>query len=264
MRRTTSDIKERKGRAPLAMLTAYDYPTARLLDEAGADLLLVGDSLGMVVLGYPTTVQVTLEEILHHAKAVVRGSEAAMVVADLPFLTYQVSPEEALRNAGRLIQEGGVQAVKLEGGRAIAGTVHRLVAAGIPVMGHIGLTPQSIHQLGGYRTQGRTPDEAARLIDEAKVLEEAGAFAIVLECIPPALARVITEQVSLPTIGIGCGPDCDGQVQVIHDLIGFTNGYLPKHARRYTDVSASVLQAARRYVEDVQQRTFLREKLSCE
>ncbi|HEY9766339.1 MAG TPA: 3-methyl-2-oxobutanoate hydroxymethyltransferase [Chroococcales cyanobacterium] len=259
MRLTTRDLRSRKGRTPIAMLTAYDFPTARILDEAGADVLLVGDSLGMVVLGYPDTTGVTLDEVIHHTKAVCRGSQKAMVVADLPFLTYQISPEEAVRNAGRLIQEGGAQAVKLEGGRTIALTVQKLTQCGIPVVGHIGLTPQSIHQLGGYRIQGRTPEEAARLIDDAKALEEAGAFALVLECLPSSLAKLITEQISIPTIGIGAGPHCDGQVQVFHDLIGMSGEYLPRHARRYAEVGAEILSAASRYVEDVRNNRFLAE-----
>lgn len=240
----------------IAMLTAYDYPTARLLDEAGVDLLLVGDSLGMTVLGHESTLPVTLGDILHHTRAVARAARRAMVVADLPFLTYQISPEEALRNAGRLIQEGGAGAVKLEGGRPVAATVRRLVEAGIPVMGHLGLTPQSVHVLGGYRLQGREPEAARALLDDARTLAESGVFALVLEMVPRALARQVTETLPVPTIGIGAGPDCDGQVLVIHDLLGLYHREPPRFAKRYADLSAAVRDAVGRYVAEVRAGQF--------
>jgi 3-methyl-2-oxobutanoate hydroxymethyltransferase len=238
------------------MLTAYDYPTARLLDEAGIDVLLVGDSLGMAVLGYETTLPVTLADILHHTRPVARAARRAMVVADLPFLTYQVSPEEALRSAGRLLQEGGAHAVKLEGGRPVAATVRRLVEAGIPVMGHLGLTPQSVHALGGYRVQGRDEEGARRLLADAQALVEAGAFALVLEMVPWPLARLVTQRIPVPTIGIGSGPHCDGQVLVLHDILGLYQGTTPRFAKRYADLGSQVREAAARYAEEVRRGLF--------
>jgi len=240
----------------ITMLTAYDATMAALLDRAGIDALLVGDSLGMVVLGHETTIPVTLDDVIHHAAAVTRGARRALVIADLPFLTYQLSAEQALQNAGRLLQEGGVHAVKLEGGRALAGVVRRLVEAGIPVMGHLGLTPQSVHQLGGFGAVGKTEEEAARIFEDARVLQQAGAFAIVLESIPRELAARITAELRIPTIGIGAGPDCDGQVLVIHDLLGLSFGHKPKFARRYADVGEIVSRAAAQYCRDVQQGSF--------
>ena len=224
-------MKQRREKIP--MLTAYDYPTARLVEQAGVPIILVGDSLGMVVLGYDSTVPVTMEDMIHHAKAVVRGTERAIVVADMPFMTYQVSTEEALRNAGRLIKETGATAVKLEGGQEVAETVRRLTAAGIPVMGHLGLTPQSVNQLGGYRLQGKTPAAAVKLLHDAKALEDAGAFAVVLETIPARVAECVTARLAIPTIGIGAGPFCDGQVQVIHDFLGIFQDFVPRHAKQY-------------------------------
>lgn len=257
MRITIDQIKAMKRRGEkIPMATAYDYPSAKLLDEAGLPMLLVGDSLGMVVLGYESTIPVTMEEMLHHIRAVVRGSKRALVVGDLPFMTYQVSPEEALRNAGRFLQEGGAQAVKLEGGEAVAETVARLVVAGIPVMGHLGLTPQSIHQLGGYKVQGKTPATAVRLLNDARALEEAGAFSIVLECVPAPLAKLITERASIPTIGIGAGPHCDGQVQVFHDYLGLWEDFVPKHARRYANLAQVIKEATQRYMREVQAGSF--------
>src|ERR1051325_1315169 len=213
------------------MVSAYDYPTARNLDDAGVPVILVGDSLGMVVLGYDSTLPVTMDIMVHHVRAVVRGSQKAMVIADMPFMTYQTLPSDAMRNAGRLLQEGGAQAVKLEGGMSMAPTVRRLVEVGIPVQGHIGLTPQSIHQLGGYKVQGKDREAAAKLLKDAEALDEAGVFSIVLEGVPTQLAKLITERVSIPTIGIGAGPNCDGQVQVFHDMLGFYPDFTPKHAK---------------------------------
>jgi 3-methyl-2-oxobutanoate hydroxymethyltransferase len=246
------DFKERKRRGEkIAMLTAYDATMARLLDRAGVDALLVGDSVGMVVLGYDTTVPVTLENILHHTRAVVRGTEHALVVADMPFLTYQVSPEEALRNAGRLIQEGGAAAVKLEGGRPVIDVVKRMVDAGIPVMGHLGLLPQSVNQIGGFIRQATRPEDADQLIIDAHALEDAGAFAIVIESVPHAVARNATSQLSIPTIGIGAGPDCDGQVIVSHDMLGLFDGFVPPFVHQYAHLADTVVGAGRAYVEDV-------------
>jgi len=252
--RTLANMK--RAGEKIAMLTAYDYPTAKLLSEAGVHVLLVGDSLGMVVQGQPTTVPVTLDHMVYHASLVSRGAEGAMVVADLPFLTYQVSAEEALRSAGRLMQEGGVHGVKLEGGREMAKTVRRLVDAGIPVMGHIGLTPQSVHTFGGFTVQGKTADRALEMMEDALALEEAGAFSIVLEAVPAEVAAEITHRLSIPTIGIGAGPDCDGQVLVFHDFIGYTSGYIPKHNKRYADLASVIRDAARQYIEEVAQGVF--------
>lgn len=262
-RLTIEDLKRKKRDGEkIAMITAYDYPSARLVDEAGADIILVGDTLGMVVLGYDTTIPVTMEDMIHHMKAVVRGSQRALVVGDMPFMSYQVSPEEALRNAGRFLQEAGCQAVKLEGGVHMAPTVKRLVEVGIPVMGHIGLTPQSVHQLSGFKVQGKTPAAAVKLLNDAHALEEAGAFAIVLETIPAPLAKLITERVSVPTIGIGAGPDTDGQVQVFHDLLGLFTAFTPKHARRYAEIGDAIRRAVADYVADVRNRRFPTEEQS--
>ncbi len=251
------DLAEMKRRgAKIAMLTAYDAAMARLLDQAGIDVLLVGDSLGMVLLGYETTLPVTLDAMIHHTRAVCQGARRALVVADMPFLTFQVTPAEALRNAGRLIQEGGAQAVKIEGGRAVADTVSRIVAAGIPVMGHLGLTPQSVHQLGGFRPQAKSKPEARRLIADAKALEEAGAFAIVLESIPPDLARSVTGKVRIPTIGIGAGPYCDGQVLVSYDALGLSGDFIPPFAKEYARLGELAVEAARAYAGEVREGRF--------
>lgn len=237
------------------MLTAYDYTTAKLLDEAGMPLILVGDSLGMVMLGYESTIPVTMEEMLHHTRAVVRGSKRAMVIGDMPFMTYHISLAEALRNAARFIQEGGAQAVKLEGGEMMAETVHRLVSCGIPVMGHIGLTPQSALQIG-LKAQGRSPEEALRLVKDALALEQAGAFAIVLESVPFALAEFITQKVAIPTIGIGAGPGTDGQVQVIHDMLGSYTDFVPRHAKQYVKLADLIRKAVAEYAQEVKAGTF--------
>ena len=263
MRVTVNQIKEMKQKGEkIAMLTAYDYPTAKIIDEAGIPLILVGDSLGMVVLGYESTIPVTMEEMLHHTKAVVRGTKQAMVVGDMPFMSYHVSADDALYNAGRFIQEGGAQAVKLEGGVSVMEKVTRLVGCGIPVMGHIGFTPQSIHQLGGFKVQGKTPEAAQRLLEDAIALEEAGAFAIVLETIPAQLARIITARVSIPTIGIGAGIYCDGQVQVISDILGSYTDFVPKHAKQYAKLSDIISKAVNQYQSEVKAGSFPTEKQS--
>jgi len=263
VRLTIEQIRDFKRRGErLAMLTAYDYSMARLLDEAGIPLLLVGDSLGMVMLGYTTTLPVTMDDVVRHTQAVVRGSKRALVVADLPFLSYQASADEALRNAGRLLKEGGAQAVKLEGGGRMVETVQRLVEAGIPVMGHLGLTPQSINQLGGYRIQGKTAAAAARLLADARALEAAGAFSLVLEGIPAQLGSLVSSRLAIPTIGIGAGPGCDGQVQVLHDILGLYPDFAPRHARRYAELGQAVQEAARRYAADVAAGTFPSERES--
>jgi 3-methyl-2-oxobutanoate hydroxymethyltransferase len=247
-------MKKRQQRIP--MLTAYDYPTAKLIDAAGIPVILVGDSLGTTVLGYENTIPVTLDDVVHHTRAVARGARHALVIADLPFMTYKVSPEQALQNAARLIQDGGAQAVKLEGGAIVAETTRRLVESGLPVQGHLGLTPQSLHQIGGYRVQGRGAAAAQRLIDDAKRLQDAGAFSLVLELVPAYLAETITQALSIPTIGIGAGPFCDGQVQVIHDLLGLDPDFHPRHARRYASLAETIRDAVTRYAADVREGTF--------
>jgi 3-methyl-2-oxobutanoate hydroxymethyltransferase len=249
-RLTVSEIQELKAKGEkIVMLTAYDFPSARLAEEGGVDMVLIGDSLGMVVLGYDSTLPVTMEDILHHTKAVVRGCERPLVVADMPFMSYQVSTEEAMRNAGRLLQEGGAQAVKLEGGVHMAETVRRIVQVGIPVVGHIGLTPQSINQLSGYKVQGRTPEAAERLLEDAVALQQAGAFAIVLETIPAPLAELISKRLRIPTIGIGAGAGCDGQVQVWHDLLSYSTTFLPRHIPRHVKQYANVGEEMRKAIE---------------
>jgi 3-methyl-2-oxobutanoate hydroxymethyltransferase len=242
----------------ITMLTAYDYRSARLFDAAGVDGLLVGDSLGMVVLGHETTVPVTVDDVIHHCRPVARAAHRALVVADLPFMSYTASREQALTNAARLVQEGGAQAVKLEGGRAVAGTVEALVASGVPVMGHIGLTPQSILRFGGYRVQGRDKAAAQQLIDGARALEEAGAFAVVLELVAAPVADRITEVLKIPTIGIGAGAACDGQIQVMHDILGYDvpGGFVPKHARHFANVGETILEAVKQYVSEVRGGEF--------
>jgi len=260
-RKTVADIRAMKQAGEkIVMLTAYDYPSARIAEEAGVDMLLVGDSLGMVVLGYESTVPVTIEDMLHHSRAVARGSEKALIVTDLPFMTYQTSTEDAMRNAGRLLQEGNCQAVKLEGGVHMAETVRRLTQVGIPVMGHIGLTPQSVNQLSGYKVQGRTPETAERLVEDAIALQQAGAFGVVLETIPAQLAEVISERIRIPTIGIGAGAGCDGQVQVWHDLLTYAtpamSGYQPRHVKRFANVGDVMQQAIAQYAAEVRDGSF--------
>lgn len=254
---TAPAIVELKRRGePIAVVTAYDFPMARIADEAGAEVVLVGDSLGTVVLGYETTLPVTMADMLHHVRAVTRARPAALVVADMPFLSYQTGVEDAVRNAGRFVQEAGADAVKLEGGERVAAAVRRIVDTGIPVMGHLGLTPQSLLVFGGYRVQGRGAADQERLRREARLLEEAGCFAIVLEGIPAAVGAAVTGELSIPTIGIGAGPACDGQVLVSHDLLGLTQGHVPKFVRRYADVAGTMRDAFARYVADVKARRF--------
>ncbi len=254
---TINQIKEMKRKGEkISMLTAYDYVTARIVDEAGVPLILVGDSLGMVVLGYSSTIPVTLEVMLHHTKAVVKGVKNALVVGDMPFMTYTVNVEEALRNAARFLQETGCQAVKLEGGVTVANTVKRIVECGIPVMGHIGLTPQSIHQFGGHKIQGKTPEAAKRLLEDAIALEQAGAFAVVLETVPAPLATLITKKIGIPTIGIGAGAGCDGQVQVINDILGSYTDFVPKHAKQYAKIAGIMADAISAYHKEVKDGTF--------
>ncbi len=260
---TTADIREMKKRGQkMVMMTAYDYPTARLVDEAGADIILVGDTLGMVVLGYDSTLPVTMEDMIHHTKAAVRGSKHAMVVGDMPFMSYQTGWQDAMRNAARFLQETGCGAVKLEGGVRSAEIVKKLVEAGIPVMGHIGLTPQSVNQVGGWKVQGKTPAAAVQLMHDAQALEQAGAFAIVLELVPAPLAELLTGRLSVPTIGIGAGVHCDGQVQVFHDLLGLYDQFVPKHAGRYADAGAIIRDAVARYAADVRSGAFPTDKQS--
>jgi 3-methyl-2-oxobutanoate hydroxymethyltransferase len=240
----------------ITCLTAYDYPTARLLDDAGVDILLVGDSLGMVVLGYDSTLPVTLDDMVYHARAVRRGTKRALLVADMPYGSFHVSLDESVRNAMRLVKEGGVEAVKVEGGERRIELIARLVEAEIPVMGHVGLTPQSVNTLGGFLVQGKSADAARQVERDARAVEAAGAFAVVLESMPRELAARITEKLRIPTIGIGAGPDCDGQVLVIHDLLGLTLGHKPKFARQYADVAAQVSRAASQYCDDVRAGRF--------
>ena len=260
---TVRDIANMKASGEkIPMVTAYDYTTARIADDTGVPSILVGDSLGMVVLGYESTVPVTLDEMLHHIKAVCRGAKHALVVGDLPFMTYHIDVSQALRNAARIVQEGGAQAVKLEGGEIVAETVRRIVECGIPVMGHIGLTPQSVNALGGYRVQGKGVEEATRLVKDAKALEEAGAYSVVLELVPAALARIITRQLSIPTIGIGAGRYCDGQIQVLHDMLGLFTDFVPKHAKQHATLRDTIAQAFTQYMAEVKNDTFPTEKES--
>ena len=254
---TVRDIGQMKAKGEkIPMITAYDYTSARLAEEAGVPLLLVGDSLGMVVLGYDSTIPVTMDDMLHHIKAVSRGAHTAHIVGDLPFMTYHVDIAQALTNAGRLIQEGGAQSVKLEGGERVAEKVHRIVECGIPVMGHIGLTPQSANALGGDRVQGQGRQEAMQLLKDACALEEAGAYAVVLELVPAPLARIISQRLTIPTIGIGAGPHCDGQVQVLHDMLGLFTDFVPKHTKQYLRLAEDMKGALGRYAQEVMDGAF--------
>ncbi|MGD0527984.1 MAG: 3-methyl-2-oxobutanoate hydroxymethyltransferase [Polyangiaceae bacterium] len=259
---TAPDVRARKGGPALAMVTAYDFTMARLLDEAGADLLLVGDSLGMVVQGMANTLPVTLDEIAYHSRAVARACGRAHVVADMPFMSYQVSSTQAVESAGKLVKDGACESVKLEGGEDFAEHVWRIVRAGVPVMGHVGLMPQSVHALGGFKVQGRGDGAEAKVIADAKALEEAGAYAIVLEAIPPDLAAQVTAAVGVPTIGIGAGPSCDGQVLVCTDLLGMGRGHSPKFAKAYAQLGDAIVAATRRYVDEVQSGAFPAEEHS--
>jgi len=254
---TTATLRAKKAEGTkVTMLTAYDFATAKLCDEAGIDVILVGDSLGMTILGYETTLPVTIDEMIHHTKAVVRATTDAMVIADMPFMSYQVSKKQAIENAGRFMKETGCHAVKLEGGVEMAKSAQKVAAAGIPVCGHIGLTPQSVHQFGGYKVQGREVEQARKLLNDAEALEEAGCFMIVLECVPAPLARMVTERVSAVTIGIGAGVRCDGQVQVISDILGMAGDRVPKHAKRYAEVGQAICTAVGQYKSDVESEAF--------
>jgi len=253
---TTTAIRDAKGRQKIACLTAGDYAVARMLDAAGIQLILVGDSLGMTMLGYETTLPVTMDDMLRHTAAVVRGADSALVVADMPFMSYQLSPAQALENAGRFLKEAGADAVKLEGGRNRVDTVRLLVENGIPVMGHIGLMPQSVRQTGGYKMQGKSTQQAADLRRDAQLLADAGVFALVLECVPPELAAEITETVSIPTVGIGAGAGCDGQILVANDMLGLNDGQVPSFVKRYADLGREMRQAFEAYRNEVQTGTF--------
>ena len=245
----------------IPMITAYDYAIARLADETEVPILLVGDSLGMVMLGYDSTIPVTVEDMVHHVKAVARGAKQALIVGDLPFMSYTVDVAQALHNAGRIVQ-AGAQAVKLEGGENVAETVQRIVDCGIPVMGHVGLTPQSVNRFSGYRVRGKQAGEAAQIVRDAEALEQAGAFAVVLELVPTPLSRVISQRLTIPTIGIGSGPDCDGQVQVLHDMLGLYPDFVPKHSKQYAQLAGLVSESFRRYMLEVTEGTFPTEKES--
>src|SRR5688572_19782764 len=254
---TTLTFRQKKERGePITMLTAYDYPTAMAVDKAGIDSILVGDSLAMVVLGYENTLPVTMEEMLHHCRAVSRGAKTALLVGDMPFMSYQVSTEEATRNAGRFLQQGSMDAVKLEGGRERADAIRSITGAGIPVMGHLGLTPQSVHQLGGFRAQGKSALAAKRLLEDALILEQAGCFSLVLEAVPGRLAELISQSVSIPTMGIGAGLGCDGQVLVTHDLLGFFDRFTPKFVKKYAELHVEMQRAFAEYIEDVETKRF--------
>ena len=254
---TTHTFRSKKQRGePISMLTAYDYPTAMTLDEAGIDCILVGDSLGMVVLGYETTLPVTMEDMLHHCRAVARGAQYALLVGDMPFMSYQISAKDAVRNAGRFLQEANMDAVKLEGGRSRLEAVHSIVETGIPVMGHLGLTPQSVHQFGGFRAQARQHEAAQKLIEDALSLEQAGCFSLVLEAVPARLAEMVSHRLEIPTIGIGAGPGCDGQVLVTHDLLGLFDRFTPRFVRKYANIHEEMKGAFEAFRTDVENGVF--------
>lgn len=254
---TVATLKERKeSNTPITMLTSYDYAMARMVDHAGIDMILVGDSLGNVVLGYESTIPVTVDDMIHHAKAVCRGTKNAMVVVDMPFMSYQISVVDALRNAGRIMKESGAQAVKVEGGKEIIEVVRAMVSAGIPVVGHLGLTPQSIHQLGGFKVQGKDMETAQKMMDDAKLLANAGVCALVLECVPEKLAKKITEAIHVPTIGIGAGCVCDGQVLVVNDMLGMYSDFTPKFVKKFADLSKLMQEAILEYKQEVTKREF--------
>lgn len=263
MKKTVATFKDAKNNnEKLSMVTSYDYSMAKLVDEAGIDGILVGDSLGMVTLGYENTLAVTVDDMIHHTKAVSRGAKNALIVADMPFLSYHISIEESIKNAGRLIKEGNAHCVKLEGGIEIIDKVEAIIKAQIPVMGHIGLTPQSINMFGGFKVQGKTINQIQKLIDDAKALEEAGAFAIVLECVPEKIAKIITETVSIPTIGIGAGKYCDGQILVVNDMLGMYSDFTPKFVKQYKNLKEDINEAISDYITDVKKGTFPEEKHS--
>lgn len=254
---TIINLKEmKKSNQKITMLTAYDYPFASLVDEAGIDIVLVGDSLGNVILGYDSTVPVTMDEMLHHAKAVRRAVKSSLLIGDMPFMSYNINREEAIRNAGRFLKEAGLDAVKLEGGLEAAETISSIDKAGIPVLGHLGLTPQTFSKLGGYKVQGKDYEKAREIMDSAMALEKAGCFALVLECIPSALAGLITKRLSIPTIGIGAGPDCDGQVMVTHDILNLSKKFKPKFVKVYTDLSREMISAFNNFKDDVKNGKF--------
>ncbi len=259
----TFRLKKERGE-PITILTGYDYPTALALDQAGIDAILVGDSLGMVVLGYEDTVPVTMEEMLHHCRAVARGARSALLIGDMPFMSYQVSVEKAVQNAGRFLQEGGMHVVKLEGGRERLDTIRAITSAGIPVMGHLGLTPQSVHALGGFRPQGRTTAAAKRILEDALLLEEAGCFSLVLESVPARLAELISRRITIPTIGIGAGAGCDGQVLVVHDMLGLFDRFTPKFVKKYADFHGEMQRAIGEYISDVLARSYPSEEHTVE
>lgn len=260
---TTAIIRTMKKKGEkIAMLTAYDYPTALIVDEAGVDIILVGDSLGMVVLGYDSTLPVTMDEMIHHTKAVSRAVKRAMVIGDMPFMSYQVSVEDALYNAARFLQEAGAQGVKLEGGREVAEITRRITSAGIPVMGHLGLTPQSVHQFGGYKVQGKEDAAAKKIMEDAKILEDAGAFSLVLECVPATLAKDVSESLAIPTIGIGGGVHCDGQVLVLHDMLGMFEKFIPKFVKTYAKLNVKMKESVQQYIDEVKRSVFPEKKHS--
>lgn len=260
---TTSDLVEMKKKGEkITMLTAYDYLMASQLDNCGIDLILVGDSVGNVLLGYENTIPVTMDEMIHHCRAVTRGVKRAMVIGDMPFMSYQASAEEAVRNAGRFLKEAGAEAVKLEGGKEVNKTIKMIVDSGIPVMGHLGLTPQSVYKLGGYGVRGEDKEQALKMLEDARGLEEAGVFSIVLEKIPAKLAKKITQQISVPTIGIGAGVDCDGQVLVTHDMLGLFERFKPKFSKRYAEVGKEMKRCYRKYIEEVKNKVFPAEEHS--
>lgn len=249
-------LRQMKSREKIAVLTAYDYLVAQLLDEVGIDAILVGDSVGMVFAGYETTLSVTMDEMIYHTKAVRRGVKRALLIGDMPFMSFQASPEDAVINAGRFLQEAGAEAVKIEGGQEMVETIGKLTGVGIPVMGHLGLTPQSIHQFGGYQVRGKSQEEAQRLIQDAQAIEEAGCFSVVLEKIPSDLAREVTQRLKIPTIGIGAGPHCDGQVLVVHDMLGLFEKFKPKFVRRYAQLAQGMRGAFQAYIQDVKGGKF--------
>ena len=258
MRRVTAnDVMSMKAKGDkIPVVTAYDYPMALLADKAGFPIILVGDSLGMVSLGYDSTIPVTMEDMIRHTRAAARGATRSLLVTDMPFMSFQLNSEDALRNAGRLVQEGDAQSVKLEGGGAVVDSVRRIVEAGIPVMGHLGLTPQSVHRFGGYKVQGKVRQEAFQLLQDARALEEAGAYAVVLELLPAPLSRIITEKLTIPTIGIGAGPHCDGQVQVLHDILGLYSDFVPKHTKQYLQLGQLISDALGRYAQEIREGVF--------
>ncbi|MEH7380761.1 3-methyl-2-oxobutanoate hydroxymethyltransferase [Bacillus sp. JJ1533] len=260
MKQTTEFLKMKQRKEPIVMLTAYDYPSAKLAEEAGVDMILVGDSLGMVVLGYDSTIPVTVDDMIHHTKAVKRGAKDTFIVTDMPFMSYHVSRSETLRNAARIIQESGAQAVKVEGAKDVIYTISALTEAGIPVVAHLGLTPQAVGVLGGYKVQGKDAESARQLIEDAKKVEEAGAIALVLECVPKQLGEEVTNHISIPTIGIGAGNHTDGQVLVFHDVISYGVDRVPKFVKQYVSVNEPILQGLSNYVEEVKARSFPEEK----